>query len=68
MINVDFEGLRQYRSDGRKNNELRNTSIQLGVDAHADGSCRFQQGLTEVLCLVHGPYQRPPHSDALFKI
>jgi ribonuclease PH len=68
MINVDFSTLSSYRSDGRKSQELRYTSIELGVDAHADGSCLLRQGLTEVLCLVNGPYQRPSNSDFLLKI
>jgi len=46
MINVDFTSLSDYRSDGRKSDELRNTTIELGVDAHSDGSCRYKQGLT----------------------
>jgi ribonuclease PH len=46
MINVDFSGLSEYRSDGRKREELRNTSVELGIDAHADGSCLLKQGLT----------------------
>lgn len=68
MINVDFSGLSEYRSDGRKRQELRQTSIQLGIDAHADGSCLFKQGLTEVLCLVNGPYQRPSNTDFMLRI
>ena len=46
MINVDFSALSDYRSDGRRRDELRATGIELGIDAHADGSCRFRQGLT----------------------
>lgn len=68
MINSDFASLSSYRSDGRRQDELRASSIQLGVDAQADGSCHFKQGLTEVLCLVNGPYQRPPNTDFLLKI
>ncbi len=68
MINVDFTDLSQYRSDGRKNNQLRETIIQLGVDPNADGSCLFKQGLTEVLCIVNGPYQRANNNDNLLKI
>jgi ribonuclease PH len=68
MINVDFNDLNEYRSDGRKHSELRNTHIELGVDAHADGSCLYRQGLTEVLCLVNGPFQRPTNSEFLLRI
>lgn len=68
MINVDFSPLAEYRADGRKRDELRNSSVELGIDAHADGSCLLKQGLTEVLCLVNGPYQRPNNSDFLLRI
>lgn len=47
---------------------MRATSVELGIDAHADGSCRLKQGLTEVLCLVNGPYQRPSNTDFLLRI
>ena len=68
MINSDFNSLGEYRSDGRKNGELRKLEVQTGVDVASDGSCRLRQGLTEVLCLVNGPYQRPSGSDFLLKI
>lgn len=68
MINSDFNSLALYRSDGRKNDEMRNTQVELSVHATADGSCLLKQGLTEVLCLVNGPYQRPSNSDFLLKI
>lgn len=68
MINVDFSDLSEYRSDGRKNSELRETSILLGFDPSVDGSCLIQQGLTEVICLIKGPYQRSNANDNLLKI
>lgn len=68
MINGDFVELSRYRSDGRKHNEMRRTEIKLGVDATADGSCLLQQGLTEVLCLVYGPYQKQNNNDNLLKL
>lgn len=68
MINSDFSTLSQYRADGRKSNEIRETSIELGVDPNYDGSCLYKQGLTQVLCLIKGPYQRPSSSDDILKI
>ncbi len=47
---------------------MRGTELQLAVHATADGSCLLRQGLTEVLCLINGPYQRPSNSDFLLKI
>ena len=67
-MNNDFSTLSEYRSDGRKANELRETNIQLGIDPNYDGSCLYKQGLTQVLCLIRGPYQRPSNSDDLLKI
>lgn len=46
MINSDFNSLGEYRSDGRKNGELRKLEVLTGVDVTCDGSCRFRQGLT----------------------
>ena len=40
------------RSDGRSNNQLRNTHIQTGVQAFAEGSVIIDTGLTRVLCAV----------------
>lgn len=68
MINPDFNSLASYRSDGRKSDEMRGTHLELAVHATADGSCLLKQGLTEVLCLINGPYQRPSNSDFLLKI
>lgn len=68
MINVDFSDLSEFRVDGRKNDELRETAINIGFDSSVDGSCLLRQGLTEVLCLVRGPYQRPNNDNNLIKI
>ena len=40
------------RSDGRSNNQLRNTHIQTGVQAFAEGSVIIDTGQTRVLCAV----------------
>ena len=68
MINSDFNSLENYRSDGRKALELRNTDLEISVNIQADGSCHLKQGMTEVLCLVNGPYQRHSSTDFLLKI
>ena len=68
MINVDFTDLADYRIDGRKNQELRQTFVNVGFDSSVDGSCLLRQGLTEVLCLVRGPYQRANNDNNLIKI
>ena len=38
------------RPSGRKNNEMREVSIQTGVSKHADGSCLIKCGNTHILC------------------
>ena len=57
MINQDFSSLCDYRSDGRKQDELRDISIKLGFDNSYDGSASFKIGLTEVECRVLGPLE-----------
>jgi ribonuclease PH len=59
MINIEVADLAGFRLDGRKNDELRNTSIELGVERGASGSCYMKQGMTEVLCIVNGPIEVP---------
>jgi len=55
MISQDFHGLRQYREDGRKRNQLRNFICDVGFDSNYDGSSHIKMGLTEVICYVKGP-------------
>ena len=38
------------RPSGRKNDEMRNVSIEAGVTRHAEGSCLIKCGDTQVLC------------------
>lgn len=57
MINQDFRSLSDYRSDGRKKDELRDVRIRLGFDTKYDGSANFKIGLTEVECRVIGPIE-----------
>ena len=57
MINQDFHSLSEFRSDGRKKDELRDVKIKLGFDGVYDGSASFKIGLTEVECRVIGPVE-----------
>lgn len=43
------------RNDGRSLNQLRNIKIKTGIDHTVDGSCIYNQGLTEVICFIRGP-------------
>jgi len=43
------------RYDGRKNDELRQIKIQVGIIKNADGSCYLEWGKNTVLATVHGP-------------
>lgn len=38
------------RQDSRKNNQLRNVSIETNVNIHSDGSCLIKCGNTHVIC------------------
>jgi len=54
------------RSDGRKPNELRRTSVQLGVLPRGDGSCTLEQGFTRVAAMVQGPRETSPGNAGIF--
>lgn len=43
------------RKDGRRVHEIRGIRCKFGVSEDADGSVLYEQGLTRVLALVHGP-------------
>eukprot|EP01138_Halocafeteria_seosinensis_P000382 gb/GECG01000395.1/.p1 GENE.gb/GECG01000395.1/~~gb/GECG01000395.1/.p1 ORF type:complete len:261 (+),score=25.93 gb/GECG01000395.1/:1-783(+) len=45
----------QRRRDGRLQRQIREPSIQLGVNSQASGSAYVELGSTKVLCVVHGP-------------
>lgn len=45
------------RVDGRKPNELRKISCEVGVFAQADGSAMLTQGNTKVVATVYGPHE-----------
>lgn len=54
-FNQQFYSLKDFRSDGRKRDEIREVQIVVGFDRQYDGSSRFKIGLTEVECRVQGP-------------
>jgi len=53
----DLLSLDGLRVDGRKPDEVRSISAQLGVVPGADGSVLVEQGQTRVLVAVYGPYE-----------
>ena len=55
MIQQDLRDLIGLRGDGRKPSELRNITCKTGINPSADGSSHFKIGITEIICLVHGP-------------
>ncbi|KAI0723666.1 ribosomal protein S5 domain 2-type protein [Fomitopsis betulina] len=54
-----------YRSDGRRQYELRDFSIDLSQQGAADGCCTLRHGLTEVLVTVFGPREAKMRSQTL---
>jgi len=48
------------RSDGRKNDEMRQISAKVGVVESADGSAMWQQGDTIAVAVVRGPRKMHP--------
>jgi polyribonucleotide nucleotidyltransferase len=54
-----------YRSDGRRQFELREVTINLAQQGHADGSAIITHGLTQVLVSVFGPREAKMRSQAI---
>ncbi len=48
------------RTDGRRNSELRPTTITLGAQAYAEGSVMIETGMTRILCAVSVENSVPP--------
>uniref|UniRef100_A0A5S6QLI4 Putative exosome complex component RRP41 n=1 Tax=Trichuris muris TaxID=70415 RepID=A0A5S6QLI4_TRIMR len=44
-----------FRTDGRRALELRRIQCEVGCTKNCEGSALFQQGLTKVVAVVHGP-------------
>lgn len=51
------------RPDGRKADQLRSVTIEVGVSKFAEGSCRVSFGDTQVLCLATVEDRVPRHLD-----
>ncbi len=45
------------RVDGRRPNELRKMTCEIGTFPHADGSATISQGNTKVIATVYGPHE-----------
>ena len=54
-----------FRSDGRKQYELRDITIDLSQQGTADGSATITHGLTQVLVTVFGPREAKMRSQTL---
>ena len=54
-----------FRSDGRKQYELRDITIDLSQQGTADGSAMITHGLTQVLVTVFGPREAKMRSQTL---
>ena len=53
------------RSDGRRQYELRDITIDFSLQGHADASVTFQHGLTQVLVSVLGPHEAKMRSQTI---
>jgi RNase PH len=53
----ELKALIGLRTDGRKNDEIRNIECKTGVNPAADGSSYFKLGITEIVCTLNGPQQ-----------
>ncbi|KAF8904997.1 exosome component 4 [Gymnopilus junonius] len=54
-----------FRSDGRRQYELRSIEIDLSQQGHADGSAVLTHGLTQVLVSVFGPREAKMRSQTI---
>ncbi len=54
-----------YRSDGRRQYELRDIVMDLSQQSNADGSAMISHGLTQVLVSVFGPREAKMRSQTL---
>ncbi|EPQ54280.1 hypothetical protein GLOTRDRAFT_116838 [Gloeophyllum trabeum ATCC 11539] len=54
-----------FRSDGRRQYELRDINIDLGQQGSADGSASVSHGLTQVLVSVFGPREAKMRSQTI---
>lgn len=54
-----------YRSDGRRQFELREVTIDLAQQGQADGSAVITHGLTQVLVSVFGPREAKMRSQTI---
>lgn len=54
-----------YRSDGRRQFELRELAIDLSQHGAADGAAVLSHGLTQVLVSVFGPREAKKRSDTI---
>lgn len=54
-----------YRSDGRRQYELRDITIDLSQQASADGSAVITHGLTQVLVSILGPREAKMRSQTM---
>lgn len=50
--------------DGRRENESRRVTCELGRFAQADGSATYQQGNTKVICAIYGPKEAKLRSQS----
>jgi ribonuclease PH len=48
------------RPSGRKTNQMRDVSIEIGVNRHAEGSCLIRMGDTQVICTASIDERVPP--------
>ena len=63
MQHSDILAIAGLRIDGRRNVDIRQVKLKLGVANAADGSCYFEQGLNKVLAIIHGPLELQRRGD-----
>lgn len=56
-MNKELLFIGNYRSDGRKNNEIRDIQIEMDAIKDVSGSVELQMGETKVIAWINGPHE-----------
>jgi exosome complex component RRP41 len=63
MQHSDILAIAGLRVDGRRDDDLRQIKLKVGVSSAADGSSYYEQGLNKVFAMVNGPCELQRRGD-----
>ena len=65
MQHADILAIAGLRVDGRRDSDIRQIKMNIGLMKSADGSAYFEQGLNKVLVIVQGPQEPVRRENAV---